>query len=150
MNQKQLIVTIDEWLASKNSPMVGFTDFSVILARYHGISLTLTTAIAQAETQCAIDIPTLDLQGHNAWGYGHPPGSKHGYAFATWPDGISAVTQYLAQAYVGQGLTTVEAICPKWVGSFSQGWIDNVKAVMMKFGGDPEHLARAPLARPPQ
>lgn len=151
-SQKETIAAMDKWLTDKKSPLAGFSDFQVILARYHGISISLTLGIAQAETQCATDphMSPLDLVGHNAWGYGHPPGSSHGWQFASWPDGISAVTQFLSEYYVyGRGLGTVEDICPVWVGQYSQTWIDNVSGVMRQFGGDPEKLMRPKLARPP-
>ena len=151
-SQKDTINAMDTWLAGKKSPLGGYSDFAVILARYHGISISLTLGIAQAETQCATDpnMFPLDLTGHNAWGYGEVQGQSHGWAFPSWPDSISAVTQYLAERYVYElGLTTVGMICPTWVGAYSQNWVDNVSAVMVKFGGDPNKLARSPLARPP-
>jgi hypothetical protein len=149
MTQKELIASIDSWLAGKASPLAGYADYMVILARYHGIAVTLSLGIAQAETQCATDphMERADLVGHNAWGYGHFPGTTHGFAFASWPDGISAVTEYLHDEYIALGLTTVEAICPKYVGSYNQNWVDAVSEIIRKFGGDPKVLARTPLER---
>lgn len=147
MTEKQLIDNIDSWLAGKKSPLAGFADYMVCLSRRNGIALTLTVGVAQAETQCATDIGALDLAGHNAWGYGHPPGAVQGYAFPSWPDGINSVTEHLANAYVYQGLTTVEEVCPKWVGQYSQTWVDNVSAIIVQFGGNPEKLIRPPLAK---
>ncbi len=152
MTQKELITAMDAWLAGKHSPMAGFSDFAVILARYHGISLSLSLAIAQAETQCGTDPNAVqqNIKGHNSWGYGQSPGNKHGWLFPSWPDGISAVTEWIATAYVQKGLTTVKAMCPKWVGVYSQQWVDNVSFTMRQFGGDPEVLNRVPLMRPGQ
>lgn len=146
-SQRDTINAIDTWLTSKHSPMAGFADCMVWMARRSGVAITLSLAIAQAETQCGTD-PNADqddIKGHNAWGYGHSPGSVHGWLFPSWPDGISAVTDWLARGYIYQGLTTVEAVCVKWVGQFSQTWVDNVSATMRQFGGDPEKLARTPL-----
>lgn len=148
-SQHDTIVAMDQWLSDKKSPMAGFSDCGVWCARVYGISISLTLGIAQAETQCATDpkMSPLDLAGHNAWGYGHAPEKSHGWLFPSWPDSISSVTDWLAQRYVYQGLTTVEEICPVWVGTYSQSWIDNVSAVMRQFGGDPEKLARPRLLR---
>lgn len=142
---------IDSALQAKRSPLAGYADYMIVLARFHGISITLSLGIAQAETGCATDpnMSPADLTGHNAWGYGHPPGSDHGHTFANWPDGIAAVTQWLSQEYVYKGFDTVEKVCTKWVGSYSQTWVDNVSATMRTFGGDPEKLARTRLAVSP-
>ncbi len=147
MTQKELIAAMDAWLTGKHSPMAGFSDFAVILARYHGIAVSLSLAIAQAETQCGTDpnANQLNIKGHNSWGYGQSPGNNHGWLFPSWPDGISAVTDWLAQAYVYQGMTTVKKMCQKWVGVYSQQWVDNVSFVMRQFGGDPDHLRRPAL-----
>ena len=150
-SQRDTITAMDTWLTGKGSPLAGFSDFAVILARYHGLSISLSLGIAQAETQCGTDtnMSPLDLTGHNVWGYGHPPGSTHGWQFGSWPDGISAVTQFLAEFYVYRGMDTVQKVCPIWVGRYSASWVDAVSSIMRQFGGDPNKLARAPLARPP-
>jgi hypothetical protein len=127
--------------------MAGFADYMVCLARRNGVALTLSLGVSHAETSFATNIDPIDLAGHNAWGYGHPPGAQNGYLFASWPDGINSVTEHLANAYVYQGLTTVEEICPKWVGQYSQTWVDNVSSTIVRFGGNPEKLIRPPLAK---
>jgi hypothetical protein len=149
MTENELIANIDSFLAGVKSPMAGFADYMVCLARRNGIGLTLSLGVAHAETNFATD-PNMgpqDLSGHNAWGYGHPPGAMHGYLFASWPDGINSVTEHLANAYVYQGLTTVEEVCPKWVGQYSQSWVNAVSATIVQFGGSPEKLIRPPLAK---
>ena len=148
MTEGQLITNIDTYLTGIKSPLAGFSDYAVCLARRNGIALTLSVAISHAETNYGTD-PNADqvmLAGHNAWGYGK--GSQpHGWLFGTWPDGINSVTEHLANAYVYQGLTTVEEVCPKWVGQYSQTWVDAVSATIVKFGGDPEKLIRPPLVK---
>lgn len=157
MNQATAIIAIDNWLAGKKSPMTGYADYMVILARQWGVAISLSVAIAQAEGQCGTD-PNYDqvaLAGFNAWGYGHSPGT-HGHLFSSWPDGIASVSEYLGQLVHGElafgPLTTVEKLGPVWVEGNAEAppptqWIDAVSAIVVKFGGDPEKLARAPLAR---
>lgn len=149
MTDKETRVAIENWLASKGSPLFGYADYMWVLARYHGIAGTLSLGIGWAETRLGTD-PNMDpedLEGHNVWGYGHPPGAPHGFLFANWPDGIAAVTQRLAEGYVYAGFDTVEKICVKWVGTASPSWVDNVSTVMRAFGGDPNKLKRARLAK---
>jgi hypothetical protein len=120
-----------------------------VLGRLHGIDGRLAVGIAGAETNFATDIPKADLQGHNAWGYGHPPGAKHGHQFGCWEDGIAAVTQWLAQEYVAKGFDTVTKIEPKWVGTPSQTWTDNVTWAIGKLGGDANKLTCPALTESP-
>lgn len=155
MTDKEVRVAIENWLKGKSSPMYGTADYGWILARYYGISGSLSIAIAQAETQCATD-PNADqvmVDGHNAWGYGHSGGS-HGYLFPSWPDGICAVTAYLHQLVYGLDVRfpacdTVGKLSGVWVnGSISNpnlAWTNNVSEVIMKFGGDPNKLTRSSL-----
>lgn len=151
MTQKELIVALDKWLAGKKSPMAGFSDYAVILARRNGVAVTLSTGIAQAETQCGTD-PLADqiaIAGHNVWGYGHSPGT-HGFLFDSYPDSINACTERLGQL-VSAGYDTALKLSAIWVNgnpnSPNQQWADNVAEVMRAFGGNPDKLARAPLAR---
>jgi len=146
-SQKDTINSIDAWLLTKKSPLAGYADALVWCARKSGVAITLSLGIAQAESQCGVDplYNQSDLVGHNVWGYGQSPGNGHGWLFPSWPDGISSVTDWLFKGYVSQGLTTVELICPKWVGVYSQSWVDNVSQVMRQFGGDPEKCSRVPL-----
>jgi hypothetical protein len=156
MTQKELIQQIDAWLTGKKSPMAGFSDFMVILARHFGVSLSLSIAVAQAETQCATDSNAnqQDIQGHNAWGYGQQPGFQHGWLFPSWPDGINAVTERLAGFVHGTvpnypPCPTVDLLSGVWVNGDvnkpSLLWAANVSFIVVKFGGDPNNLAKVPL-----
>ncbi len=134
----------------KPSPMQTSSAYFWILGRWQGIDGRLALAIAWAETQYATDprMSPADLPGHNAWGFGHPPGSTHGRVFESWPDGIAAVTEWLAVEYVGKGLDTVAKMAPKWTWSKSPStWIANVEKVIRDLCGDPNVLKVTPLAR---
>lgn len=152
MTQKELIVAIDDWLTKKGSPIAGFADYMVILARHFGIASAVSVGVAQAESQCGTD-PNYDqitLDGHNVWGYGHSPGT-HGFLFSSWPDGINACTERLAQI-VHAGADTVEKLGCVWVNgdwSFQHvptQWVSVVSQIITQFGGDPNKLLKSPLA----
>ena len=156
MTVPELIVAIDEWLQGKQSPMAGYADYMVILARDTGIALALSVGVAQAETQCATDPAAnqLDIQGHNAWGYGQSSRVSHGYLFPSWPDGINAVSERLGQLVHGLDpnyppCTTVEELSAVWVNGDpnapSAVWTANVSAIVKQFGGDPNNISKAPL-----
>lgn len=156
MTQKELIAAMDSWLAGKKSPMAGYSDFMVILARHVGIASALSVAVAQAETQCGTDpnADHADIVGHNAWGYGQSPNVAHGYLFPSWPDGINAVTERLGQLFHGADplfptCNTVTDLSGIWVNGDvdkpDAQWTANVTAILTKFGGDPNHIAKAPL-----
>src|SRR5262249_28215557 len=142
---------IDALLKAHNSPLEGCGGYFWVLGRFWGIDGRLAVGIARAETNFATDphMTAADLPGHNAWGYGHPPGAKHGHRFTSWPDGIAAVTQWLAFGYVHRGLDTVQKICHTWVGSDSPNWITNVSDTMVQLGGTPNVLVCPPLSKAP-
>jgi len=135
--------------------MWGYADYMWVLARNTGISGSLAISIAQAETQCATD-PNADqimVDGHNAWGFGHSPGT-HGYLFPTWPDAMSALSNQLASFIYGQdarfpACDTVYKLSGVWVnGNFeapASGWATIVGEVMQQFGGNPNQLQRSRL-----
>lgn len=158
MTINELILDIDTWLQGKNSPMEGFANYMVILARDTGIALALSVGVAQAETQCATDpnANQLDIQGHNAWGYGQSARVAHGFLFPSWPDGINAVSERLGQFVHGldpnwPACDTVTKLGCVWVNgdaTFTNvpvDWVNNVSAIITKFGGDPNHISKAPL-----
>lgn len=151
MTEQGVIEWMEAYYASHRSPMAGTAFYNVALARQHGIAISLSFAVARAETNCATD-PNMsppDVPGHNAWGYGHPPGAPHGHVFASWPDGISAVSQWMGEEYVYKGLNTVALMCDKWVGQHSPQWIEVVSDTMTVLGGNPDKLARSFLAKSP-
>lgn len=134
----------------KPSPLYPAAAYFVCIGRWFGLDGRLAVAIAWAETQYATSprMSPADLPGHNAWGFGHPPGSTHGRVFDSWPDGIAAVTEWLAVEYVGKGFDTIEKIAPKWTGSKTPStWIANASKIMVELGGDPGALAVPKLAR---
>lgn len=153
-SQKDTEANIDAWLSAKKSPMAGYADYMAILARHFGVPISLCVAVAQAETQCATDpnMEPLDLVGHNAWGYGHPPGATHGFAFSSWPDSINAVTERLSQI-IHDGCDTVSKLSGVWVrgdiNSPVEVWSNNVSSIMSKFGGNPVALVKTPLTPAP-
>lgn len=154
----QLIEEIDIWLSGKSSPMAGFADYMVILARDTGIALALSVAVAQAETQCGTDpnANQLDIKGHNAWGYGQTASVSHGFLFPSWPDGINAVSERLGQFVHGldpnyPACDTVIKLGCVWVNgdatltNVPTNWVNNVSAIVTKFGGDPNSISKQPL-----
>jgi hypothetical protein len=159
VTDKETRVAIENWLQAKHSPMYGTADYGWVLARYSGISGSLSIAIAQAETQCATDenADQVAIKGHNAWGYGHSPGT-HGYTFPSWPDGIACVTNELQKFVYGlygayPPCDTVLKLSGVWVNGdinkHAVGWAGNVSSVMKMFGGDPMKLQRSALQKEP-
>lgn len=155
------ITAMDTWLTGKSSPLAGFSNYQAILARHFGVPITLLLGVGQAETQEATD-PNSDqdmIAGHNAWGYGK--GSQpHGFLFGSWPDGINACTEHLADlVHNGYGqsgpLDTVEKLGAVWVYGDATlqhipvSWVNAVSTVMKQFGGNPEALVKTPLAPAP-
>lgn len=154
----QLIEEIDIWLSGKSSPMAGFADYMVILARDTGIALALSVAVAQAESQCGTDpnYNQKDLAGHNSWGYGQSSRVSHGFLFPSWPDGINSVSERLGQLVHGLDpnfppCDTVTKLGCVWVNGDATfqnvpvDWVNNVSAILVKFGGDPNQISKAPL-----
>jgi hypothetical protein len=148
MNDRQIRGAIDGLFKQRQSPLEGYGAYFWVLGRFHGIDGRLAVGIAGAETSFATDphMTPADLPGHNAWGFGHPPGATHGHQFACWEDGIAAVTQFLAEDYVAKGFDTVAKMASRWVGGPAPIWIKNVTAIMQQLGGDPNKLTCPNLA----
>lgn len=120
---------IKAYLTKYRSPLLPHADFLVNTARAYRIDPRLLVAIAQQESNLCKKIPA---DSFNCWGWGiHSRGTLK---FNTYEEAISAVIKGLSENYIGEGLTTPEAIMgiytPLSDGSWAKGvqqFIDEMK-----------------------
>jgi hypothetical protein len=108
------------YLSMHNSPLVEESAYFVSEADRLGLDWKLVAAIAGTESTFGKRIPA---GSYNAWGWGIPTGAQSGIAFASWKQGITAVSEGLRYRYIGRGAVTVEQIgriyaaSPRWAGN---------------------------------
>ena len=115
---------------SLNSTLAGTGDSFARYATELGIDPYLAVAIVLHETGCKWNCSTLLKQCNNVGGMKGSPGCNGGSykAFSSLDEGISAFMNNLYKNYYAQGLTTPEAIGPKYAAS--QTWATQVRAYM--------------------
>jgi len=111
---------IKAYLARYQSPLLPYADALVNTARSYRMDPRLLVAIAQQESNLCKKIPD---DSFNCWGWGiHSRGTLR---FSSYEEAMTAVTKGLAENYLGQGLTTPEAIMgiytPLSDGSWARG-----------------------------
>lgn len=101
---------LEAYLASHNSPLsLEANSFVAEADRLH-LDWRLVAAIAGVESTFGKHIPTGSF---NAWGWGVFTGQQSGVYFKDWADGITQVSEGLAQNYFAKGAKTI----------YDVGWI---------------------------
>ncbi len=110
---------LQNYLASRNSPLAGETTNFIHEADHWGIDWKLVAAIAGVESTFGKHIPT---SSYNAWGWGVYTGATDGIHFENWHDGISKVSAGLKSNYIDRGAVTVEQIGRIYAASPNWSW----------------------------
>jgi hypothetical protein len=137
---------IDGFLQHIGSPMAGHARELVEAGHRYGVDPSLILAISAAETSfgTAPNTGTDVSKGHNAWGWG-----PHIH-FEDWAHAFDAVAHGLRAGYLGKGLTTPEAIAPKWApasdGNDPAHWASTVRAAYGQITGSDYTPTAAPAA----
>jgi cell wall-associated NlpC family hydrolase len=131
-----LAARIDEFLASRGSPMAGYGQAFVDAGRAYDVDPRLLVSISGIETSFGTASGAgTDIVGHNAWGWG-----PH-IAFADWPTAIDTITKGLRDGYLSQGLTTIDQIVGRYApasdGNDESGWAATVGQYFRELGGGP-------------
>jgi hypothetical protein len=134
--------SIDRYLATKGSPLVGQGAAFLEAGVEHEVDPRLIVAIAGAESYFGIET----CASFNAWGWGCPTGP---FAFRSWAHAIDTVTLGLREGYLDDGLESVGAIHLRYAppgatndpGGLNYAWPDNVARFLVEQGGDPEQVA---------
>lgn len=115
---------------SLNSTLAGKGDIFAKYATELGIDPYLAVAIVLHETGCKWQCSTLLRKCNNVGGMKGSPGCNGGSykAFSSLDEGIRAFMNNLYKNYYAQGLTTPEAIGPKYAASST--WATQVRAYM--------------------
>jgi hypothetical protein len=130
---------LDTFLAGHASPMTGAGATFIREGQEHGVDPVFLVAIAGAETSFGELLYSEDGDpcAFNAfnWFYGPTwPASD----FSSWDEAIARVAEGLAgPLYHGTGLTSVDAIAPRYCPDGTEQWVVNVKAFMTVLGSDP-------------
>jgi hypothetical protein len=130
---------LDTFLSQHASPMTGTGATFVREGQEHGVDPVFLVAIAGAETSFGeyLYSENGDQCTYNAfnWFYGPTwPTSD----FTSWDEAIARVAEGLGGAlYHDVGLTSVDAIAPKYCPDGTEQWVANVKAFMSELGSDP-------------
>jgi hypothetical protein len=135
---------IDQYLASKGSPMAGQGFYFVLSGNRYGIDPRLVAAIAGAESSFG----KITCADFNAWGWSCP---NSPIQFTSWADGIDRVNRGLRIGYLNNGLTSVPQIQQKYAPSnaandptgLNNYWVTNVSKFLVEMGGNPANIALA-------
>ena len=142
-----LAATIDAYLASKSSPLVGEGATFVRASRAVGLDPRFLVAIAGAETSFGTYGPSQAI--HNPFGMG--PGIVYG----SWAESIEGAARNLGGSlYLGDGRVTIAAIHQRWApvgasndpGGLNGSWPRNVTHYLVELGGDPTRPVFGPVA----
>jgi cell wall-associated NlpC family hydrolase len=128
------------YLRKRGSPLADHVPDIIRSANRYRIDPRLIVAISGGETSFATNGNGPKV--HNAWGIG--PGRSYG----SWSEGIDATAKLLRQSYVGEGLTSIEAIQRKWapVGAgndprnLNSNWIRTIGQFYSDLGGNPMNV----------
>jgi len=130
---------IDDFLAAHGSPMTGTGAAFVAAGQEYGVDPAFLVAIAGAETSFGqfLYAENGDQCTYNAfnWFFGATwPQSD----FGSWDEAIGRVAQGLAGGlYYGAGLSSVDAIAPRYCPDGTANWVSNVTSFMTQLGGNP-------------
>jgi hypothetical protein len=130
---------IDDFLALRDSPMIGTGQAFVAAGEAYGVDPAFLVAIAGAESSFGQYLYSQngDQCTFNAfnWFYGPTwPQSD----FTSWDEAIDRVAAGLGgDLYFGVGLYSVGAIAPRYCPDGTDNWIQNVSSFMIALGGDP-------------
>lgn len=133
--------SIDDYLASKASPLAGQGVAFLEAGVEHEIDPRLIVAIAGAESYFGI----TTCAPFNAWGWGCP---NSPFSFTSWAHAIDTVTLGLREGYVDDGLTSVGEIHLRYAPpnaandptGLNYAWPDNVARFLVEQGGDPQDI----------
>lgn len=136
---------LDQYLASKGSPMAGQGIAFVQSGMRWRVDPRLLVAIAGAES----NFGNITCGPHNAWGWACPNDPAD---FATWAAGIDTVTRGLRNYYLDEGRTSVALIqqkyCPVGAANDPTGlnnhWLGNVTRYLEELGGSPRNVGPGP------
>lgn len=108
------------YLTNHNSPLTQESAHFVAEADRLQLDWRLVAAIAGTESTFGKHTPPGSF---NAWGWGIPTGAQSGIAFESWNEGITEVSEGLANRYIARGAVTIEhigriyAASPRWAGN---------------------------------
>jgi hypothetical protein len=133
--------SIDDYLASKGSPMAGQGAAFLEAGVEYKIDPRFIVAISGAESYFGI----TTCASFNAWGWSCP---SHPASFSSWEHAIKTVTKGLRENYVDDGLSTVGEIHLRYAPpdaandptDLNYGWADNVAKFLIEQGGDPQDI----------
>ncbi|MCW2925874.1 MAG: peptidase [Thermoleophilia bacterium] len=134
--------TLDDYLASKGSPLAGQGAAFLKSGVEHEVDPRFVVAVAGAESYFGI----VTCAPHNGWGWGCPSSP---FAFRSWAEGIETVTAGLREDYIDDGLESVGEIHLRYAPpdatndptDLNYGWADNVAGFLVEQGGDPQDVA---------
>jgi hypothetical protein len=116
---------IKQYLEYYNSPLTPYAGLIVQTADKYMLDFRLITAIAQQESNLCKIIPP---GSYNCWGWGiHSDGTL---GFASFQDGIDAVSKGLRYEYLDKGYTTVAEIMSKYTPQSNGSWANGVSLFM--------------------
>jgi hypothetical protein len=134
--------SIDDYLASKGSPMAGQGAAFLEAGVEREVDPRFIVAISGAESYFGI----TTCASFNAWGWGCPSSP---FSFDSWKHAIDTVTLGLRENYIDDGLETVGEIHLRYAppdatndpNDLNYGWADNVAKFLIEQGGDPQDIA---------
>ena len=95
------------------------------------VPVNLLIGIANAESSLGTNYYLeKDKNCHNAWGLkpskGRRSDGSYLRCFDDWNEGANHIAMVLRKYYINEGRDTPEKISPKWVGKYSQSWVNHV------------------------
>jgi hypothetical protein len=116
---------VRQYLIKYNSPLAPYAKTIVEEADKNGLDFRLTTAIAQQESNLCKRIPA---ESYNCWGWGiHSRGTL---GFTDFEEGVKVVSKGIRNAYINEGLITIEEIMSKYTPLSSGSWANGVTLFM--------------------
>lgn len=133
--------TLDDYLASKGSPMAGSGADILEAGVEFRIDPRFIVAVAGAESYFGI----TTCARFNGWGWGCP---SRPLSFESWGHGARTVAKGLRENYVDDGLTSVGEIHLRYAppdaandpNDLNYAWADNVARFLVEQGGDPQDI----------
>ena len=112
---------VRQYLEFYNSPLTPYAPFVVATSDKYSLDYRLITAIAQQESNLCKIIPP---GSYNCWGWGiHSEGTL---GFASFEEGIEAVSKGLREEYLNKGYATIEDIMSKYTPLSNGSWANGV------------------------
>ena len=132
--------SINEFLASKDSPMAGQGQNFFNAGEKYNVDPRLIVALSGAETSFGKDITWGQ---YNAWNWGWNASNRSNSPFSSWAAGISAVSEGIHAGYLQARppLTTAGAIYSKYCqGADCTNGLQNLNTFLTQQGGNPNAL----------